>query len=109
MFPLRQQAAITGLERVLQRSRLDPTTVDEERYMLSAVLGQCPVANIAMQGKGMLTRSIYNHRSKQFCQGQVVELSQRTGNIAAAGRLQGNVFFKREVETHRRVACCITL
>src|SRR5437667_10652937 len=96
MFPLWQKPTVARLNRFLHWTRLYPTAVDKERYMLSTSLGQSTVTDITMQLKRMCIfffRRLKSNWIKHFCKGQVIQFSKRCSKVSTAARLQERAFF----------------
>src|SRR5258706_14199489 len=110
MLSLWQQSTIANFKRLLQGPGLHPASIDKERHVLATILGQCAIANIAMQSKSILgtLTGIYRYRIEHFRKGQVIEFRASGGQISRAAGLQSHVFFNRQIKAHAWITDRVT-
>src|SRR5712692_2765814 len=106
VFPLWQQSPIASLERLLQWSRLHPTPVDKERHMLSIVLSQGAIADVAMQCS--VAFHTYRYRIEHLGQGKVIEFCKCRSQVARSTCLQNDLIFNGKMKTDSWIAHGIT-
>src|SRR5450755_413185 len=87
VLSLRQQAAISLLQRLLQRLRLHPASIDKKCDILAIALRQDAVADIAVNDVVRAIAGIYG--MKHLLKREMIEFGQGHGQIARATSLQG--------------------